>query len=244
MKHLFTLLFTISLIFSTQLFAKKFTVGIDNWTPFVYFENNEPKGLTVDMFKKLAKEMNYEIELKHIPWSRALKMMESGEIDAIGNLSFSEKRAKFIEYTKPPFYSLKTHFYTLKDSDIVINKHEDLRNYLFLVGQDYVYYPEFDNDSNIKKETMLDRIYNGVTTDASETMLNMLIKKRVKILVSANAIMDHSIKKLSLEKIVKKIKYIPLANDFQYIGISKKSPFIKDIDKINVAMKKLLNKSQ
>ena len=244
MKHLIKILFVLALFFSTQLCAKKFTVGIDNWKPFVYFENNEPKGLTVDMFKKLAKELNYDIEFKYIPWSRILKMMESGKIDAVGNLSFSEKRAKFIEYTKPPFYSLKTRFYALENSDVVIKKHEDLRKYLFLVGQDYVYYPEFDNDSNIKKDSIHDRIYNGVSTDASETMINMLIKKRVKILISANAIMDHSIKKLSLEKTVKKIEYMPLANDFQYIGISKKSPFIKDIDKINEAMKRILNKSQ
>ena len=242
MKHLIRILSIFILIFSTQLLAKQFTVGIDNWTPFVYFENNKPKGLTVDMFKKLAKELNYDIVFKHIPWSRALKMMESGEIDAMGNLSFSKKRAQFIRYTEPPFYSLKTRFYVLKENNIVIKKHEDLYKYLFLVGQDYVYYPEFDNDTNIEKEFLLDRISNGVTTDASETMLNMLIKKRVKILISANAIMDHSIEKLSLEKMVKKIEYMPLADDFQYIGISKKSSFIKEIDKINEAIRKILNK--
>ncbi|HIP45873.1 MAG TPA: hypothetical protein EYG93_11240 [Sulfurospirillum arcachonense] len=59
MRYLFTLFFTITLIFSTQLFAKKFTVGVDNWTPFVYFENNEPKGLTVDMFKKIPIYQRY-----------------------------------------------------------------------------------------------------------------------------------------------------------------------------------------
>lgn len=242
MKNLIIIISALIFLSSTQLFAKKFTVGIDNWTPFVYFENNKPKGLTIDMFKKLAKELNYDIDFKYIPWSRALNMIKSGEIDAMGNLSFSKKRAEFIEYAKPPFYTLKTRFYILPDSNIKINKHEDLYNYQFIVGQDYVYYPEFDNDTKIQKESVLDRISNEKTVDASEIMIRMLMKKRVKILISANAIMDHTIKKLSLEKSVKKIDYIPLNNDFQYIGISKKSPFIKDMDKINEAMKKLLNK--
>lgn len=242
MKSLITLFLTLTVLFSTQLFAKKFTVGIDNWTPFVYFENNEPKGLTIDIFNKLAKELNYDIEFKYIPWSRALKMMENGEIDAMGNLSFSKKRAKFIKYTKLPFYTLKTRFYTLNDSGIDITKHEDLYKYLFLVGQDYVYYPEFDNDTNIKKEPMIDRISNGIITDTAEVMAKMLLKKRVNILISANAIMDHTITKFSLEKEIKKINYLPSAHDFQYIGISKKSPFIKNMGEINKAMKKILSK--
>ena len=242
MKRLSTLLFVLTLICSTQLFAKKFTVGVDNWLPFVYFQYNKPKGLTIDIFKKLAKELNYDIEFKYIPWTRALKMMKNGEIDAMGNLSFSKKRAKFIKYTKLPFYSIKTRFYTLKNNNIVIKKHKDLRKYLLLVGKDYIYYPKFDNDTNIRKKFLHDRISNGIITDTAEIMLNMLIKKRVKILISGNAIMDHVIEKNSLENKVKKIDYMPLFDDFQYIGISKKSPFIKDIDKINEAMKKILSK--
>jgi len=244
MKRLLTNICLLLFLSSTPIFAKKFTVGIDNWTPFVYFENGEPKGLTVTTFKKLAKELNYDIEFKYIPWSRALKMMENGEIDAMGNLSFSEKRAKFIKYTNPPFYKLKIRFYTLIDSDVEIKKHEDLRKYIFLAGHNYVYYPEFDNDKNIKKEFIMDRISNGVVIDAAEVMANMLIKKRVKILISANSIMDHIITKLSLEKTIKKIDYAPSSMDFQYIGISRKSPFIKDIHKINEAMRKITSKSQ
>ncbi len=242
MSLLVKILFSLMLIFSTQLLAKKFTIGIDNWTPFVYFENNEPKGLTVEVFKKLAKELNYDIEFKHIPWSRALNMMKNGEIDAMGNLSFSKKRAEFIEYAKPAFYSLKTRFYTLADSDFNIKKHEDLYNYIFIVGQDYVYYDKFDNDPNIKKEFIHDRVADGTTTDASDIMINMLIKKRVKILISANAIMDHTIRKYSLENKIKKLEYTNKANDYQYIGISKKSPFIKEMNKINEAMEKIVNK--
>lgn len=241
MKKNLSIILILAFLSGSQLFAKEFVVGIDNWTPFVYFDQNEPKGLTIDIFKKLAKKLNYDIKFKYIPWTRSLQMMESGEIDAMGNLSFSKQRAEYIEYSKPPFYSLKINFYTLRDNSISINKHEDLYKYNFLVGRNYVYYPEFDNDINIKKAFIHDRISNGVIKDASEIMVDMLIKKRVKILISANAIMDHTIAKNSLENTIKKIDYAPLYDDFQYIGISKKSPFLKDIDKINRAMEELTN---
>ena len=241
MKNIIAIFFTLSLIFSTQLFAKKFTVAIDTWKPFVYIENDKPKGLTIDIFNKLAKKLNYDIEFKYIPWTRALKMMESGEVDAIGNLSFSKEREKYIAYTQLPFYELKTRFYTLINSDITIKKHEDLYQYLFLVGSEYVYYPKFDNDKNINKISVRDRVNDKLTIDASEIMVNMLMKKRVKILISANTIMEHTLSQLSLKNVIKELPYIPSAYDFQYIGISKKSPFMKDLTKINEAIEEIVN---
>jgi polar amino acid transport system substrate-binding protein len=242
MKRLLVVLSLLTFIFSTQLFAKKFVVGIDTWTPFTYFENGKAKGITVDILRKIASKLNYEIEFKQIPWSRALKMMHTGEIDAMGNLAHSKERDTFMTFIRPPYYKHKINFYKLKKDTFEINKHEDLYKYTILVGLDYVYFPKFDNDTNINKIAISNRNYKNDKKTAEEIMLKMLFNGRVKVIIGNDGRMDYLIKKLNYEKDIEKLKYVYDKDDFAYIGISKKSPFIKDIAKINEAMKKLVNK--
>jgi polar amino acid transport system substrate-binding protein len=242
MKRIITILSLLTLIFSTQLFAKKFTVGIDDWKPFIYFENDEPKGISIDMFKKLAIELGYDIEFKYLPWSRSLMMLKSGEIDAMGNLSYSKKREEFLTYVKPPYYEQKILFYTRKGEKELIKKHEDLYNQIMIVGRDYVYYEKFDNDQKIKKENLVNFDMNSNLVTLEYLTINMLLKKRIDVMIAPNAILNYLLKKHNIEGSIVPSQYDPQQSDFIHVGISNKSPFIEDIDKINKAMKKILSK--
>jgi len=244
MKRLIILLLTLFVLSSTQLFAKKFTVGIDDWKPFIYFENDKPKGITIDMFKKLANELGYDIEFKYLPWSRSLMMLKSGEIDAMGNLSYSKKREEFLTYVKPPYYEQKILFYTRKGEKELIKKYEDLYNQIIIVGRDYVYYEKFDNDQKIKKENLVNSDMNSNLVTLEYLTINMLLKKRLNIMIAPNSIINYLLKKYHIEDTIEPSQYNPQQSDFIHVGISKKSPFIKDINKINEAMKKIINKSQ
>lgn len=235
-------LFILLLCMTTQINAKTLKVAIDNWTPFVYFENDKPKGLTIDIFNKLTKELNIDIEFIQIPWARALSMMKKGEIDAMGNLSYSKERTKYIQYIQPPFYKLKTTFYTLKGNEKLISSYEDLHNHILLTAKGYLYFPKFDTDVKIHKEEIQYRMEKNSMIIEEELMLRMLLAKKVQVIISSNAIMDYLIEKGSYNNLVKKANYDPLHSDLIHIGISKHSPFFKDINKINAAMKKILNK--
>ena len=237
------LILTLLLIFlTTSLNAKTLRVAIETWTPFVYFENDTPKGLTIDIFNNLAKELNMDVEFIKIPWTRALRMLKNGNIDAMGNLSYSQKREKYIQYIQPSFYKLKTNFYTLKGNENLISSYSDLYNYTILTAKGYLYFPKFDTDAKISKEVIHDRIEKNSQIIEEEIMLKMLLAKRVKVIISSNAIMDFIIEFGSFKNLVKKANYAPNYIDPIYVGISKQSPFIKDINKINKAMEKILNK--
>jgi len=235
-------IFLIVLYSSSILNAEKFTIGIDTWPPFVYFENKKPKGIAIDIFKKLGKELNYEIKFLKMPWQRSLLELKNGNIDAIGDLSYSKEREKFILYTKYPFYELQTRFYTLKGNKHIISEYSDLYKYLILAGKDILYFPKFDKDKKIKKEEIISRITKTRTIPKEEIMLKMLMHKRVSVIISSNAIMNDLIEKKGYQNNIVKTNYAPDDIDKLFIGISRKSPFIKDIDKINEAMKKILNK--
>ena len=233
---------TLIIFISTSLQAKKFVVGIDTWTPFTYFEDGKAKGITVDVLRKISSKLGYEIEFQKIPWSRALKMMESGEIDAMGNLAYSKHRDTFMAFVKPPYHKHKINFYKLKKDALKVNVHEDLHNHTVLVGLDYVYFSKFDDDVKIKKISIANRNYDNDKRTVEEIMLEMLVKNRVKVIIGNDGRMDYLIKKLKYEETIEKLNYVYDKDDFAYIGISKKSPFIKDINKINEAMENIFNK--
>jgi len=240
MKKLALAILLIFLI--TNLNAKSLRVAIETWAPFVYFENDKPKGLTIDIFNNLAKELNVDVEFLKIPWPRALRMLENGEIDAMGNLSYSQEREKYIQYIQPSFYKLETNFYTLQGNENLISSYNDLYNHTILTAKGYLYFPKFDNDVKVNKEVILDRIEENSQIIEEEIMLKMLLAKRVKVIISSNAIMDFIIESGSFKNLVKKASYTPNHIDLIYIGISKQSSFIKDIDDINEAMEKILSK--
>ncbi len=76
-----------------------FHVVTSPWKPYTYEEGGEYKGIAYDsldfIMDRLEVEYNFEIE----PWSRALKMVEAGEADALLSAAYSPDREAYLAYT-------------------------------------------------------------------------------------------------------------------------------------------------
>jgi len=238
MKHIILLISLLFVLSSTQLFAKKFVVGVDPWLNFIIEKDGKYSGKTIDIFSELADKMGYEIEFKSYPWARCIQSMKDGTVDAIGNLSYAKKREKFLTYVKPPFYNQKILFYVLKGNENLINKHEDLYKHSIPIGNSYVFYKKFDEDPKLKKVTI-----SRLDLDSPEELsVDMLLKKRVKVIIGYSGIMEDIFERKNAQSQIVPANFDPNQNDLLHIGISNKSPFIKDIKKINEAMREIINK--
>lgn len=228
----------ILLFLSANLYSKEFVVGVNPWLNFITYKDGKFDGKTVEVFKKIAKELNYDIKFIILPWARSLQMLKDGKIDAMGNLSYSKKRENFLTFVQPYFYKQRTLFYTLPENTDIIKEYEDLYKYTIPVGLQYTYYEKFDKDTKLNKY-----IVSNLTDNMPELItINMLLKKRVKVIISSSGAMDYLLKKHKHEGMIKPTLYNPHIFDNLYLGVSNKSPFIKDIDKINEVMKKIINK--
>jgi len=69
------------------------------WEPFMYEENGEHKGIAVDIMDRALGNLNVDYDFILIPWSRALKLAETGEIDAVLGATHKEDREQYIAYT-------------------------------------------------------------------------------------------------------------------------------------------------
>src|SRR5690554_2907716 len=70
---------------------RKILVKGDQFYPPYEFINaeGEPDGFNVELFREIAKELNFEYELQLEPWAAVRQQLEAGEIDIITGMMVS-----------------------------------------------------------------------------------------------------------------------------------------------------------
>lgn len=85
-KHI-VLWLPVVLFLNMPSWANKTVVEVladDSYPPYSYLENNNLKGIYIDIVKTISKDMqNFEIKIKPTPWKRALSEIENGTSFAI-----------------------------------------------------------------------------------------------------------------------------------------------------------------
>ncbi len=90
--------------------------GDHDYPPYEYInEKGEPDGFNVELFHKLAAELNLDYQLEVGPWSQVRKELENGSIDVLMGMMYSPERAEVIRFGVP--HSFMAHgIFTHKDS--------------------------------------------------------------------------------------------------------------------------------
>jgi len=133
MKFLFILksntliLFILQCIFVFNVFAEtvhKVTILADEYyPPYSYVENNELKGIYIDIVKEAAKRLkpSYEVNLAAIPWKRGLRELQKGTSFALlPPYKHIEKRSYIWPYSVP---MMKEHVVAFCHKDINLSDH-------------------------------------------------------------------------------------------------------------------------
>ncbi len=97
------LLLLILILLSCNPEKKKITVGVDEFFPPMTFrENNELKGIDIDLAKEVFKRLGYEVEFKPVEWKNIITELENKNIDIIwSGLSITEERKSKIDFSIP-----------------------------------------------------------------------------------------------------------------------------------------------
>ena len=76
-------------------------IGGDNYfPPFEYMDENDVyRGFNVDLMNAIALEMGLNIELRPMPWYLVFQSLESGEIDAVQGMKYSETREEIYQFS-------------------------------------------------------------------------------------------------------------------------------------------------
>ena len=117
----------------------------ESYIPYAFEENHQIKGLAVDVVTEAFRRQGYAVELKMLPWTRALQMVQDGDADGIFCAYYSEEREKYLHYLEEPLAYEAQFVYTLKNSPVEFDGTlKSLEPYRLGMLQDYYFGPEFE----------------------------------------------------------------------------------------------------
>lgn len=150
--------------------------SIDDWGPNEFMGiDGKPTGFHIDLIQMAAEQLGVEIEFISMPWKRALKTIEKGEVDAISYTIFSKDRTNYLIYEDGNAISIgSTRFAFLKGKNFHYDGTiESVKDRKIGVIRGYSYGKKFDRN----------KLTNLVNVNSEEQLLLMLLEKRVDLIL-------------------------------------------------------------
>jgi PAS domain S-box-containing protein len=94
-------------------------IGAFNFYPAIFQDTDgKVKGFYVDALNQLADRENLRIEYVYGSWADGLQRVQSGEVDVLTSVAYTEERARFLDYSKTPLLTVWGELYVPLVSEI------------------------------------------------------------------------------------------------------------------------------
>lgn len=110
-------------------------VGVALFTPWVMRDpSGELTGFEIDVARKLAEDMQVDVEFSVYPWDRIILGLEAGEVDIIAaGLTITPERALHVSFSQP-YATGGTTLATNLESTANVTSLDDLNNPIFTIA--------------------------------------------------------------------------------------------------------------
>ena len=176
---------------STTVFAagQKLVVVGESTPPYEFIQNGEVVGIDVDIAKAIFKKLNIDAEYQILPWTRAWKMVETGEADAVFTTSRKDARKPFLYYPEEDMWNSEFAFFVRKDKkQPSFNSYEDAKGLTVGVIRGNSYNDDFFN-AKLKLDEARD----------DEQNFKKLAKGRIDLYIQKKGVGLYTLKLLGLQ---------------------------------------------
>jgi polar amino acid transport system substrate-binding protein len=236
-RKLYPVILSVVLAITSHMtaFADTLSVVTLHYPPYCYDENGEVKGFGADLLREVFRRMDIPIQIKVLPWKRALKMVKDGKADAVFLAFKTDEREQFADFPEEVFITEPTSFFVRKDSDITWDGDlSSMSMYKFTRPLGYSSGTEFDT---AVKTGVIPRIEDA---GSPQITIRKLIKERVDILVANRYVILDELKKMNKVGEIKELE--PVINeDPSYLAFSKKRNMRKVIENYVEVIKSMKN---
>jgi polar amino acid transport system substrate-binding protein len=206
---------------------EKIVVVVDEaYAPYMFNADGAAKGLYPDMIKAVFNRIGVDVEIKALPWARALLMGENGEA-GIGGIYKNNKRLEVYDYSEPLFEE-KLVVYVKKGNAFGFNGIPDLAGKRIGVNRAWSYGEEFDKAKAANLFATQEAADNGAN-------FKKLIFGRIDCFIADEVSADSIIRHEHLEKQIEKLPK-PAAMTPAYVVFAKKIDKKDLIKKFNSAL--------
>lgn len=169
----FIIVFSLLLPMSPGFAAEKtVTLATLDWEPYIG-RNLKNQGYVAEIVREAFKRSGYSVDLKFMPWARAVRMARIGRVDGYFPEYYSED-VKSHSIFSAPFKGGPMGFFARKGRNISYTKLQDLKPYSIGVVRGYVNTEAFDKATYLNRQEATDDITN----------LKKLLKGRIDLMVS------------------------------------------------------------
>jgi ABC-type amino acid transport substrate-binding protein len=222
--------------FSPILYANRLILNDIDWPPYFFAEaKSDLSGLGKDILNECLLKNNFTIEYLKLPVKRTYRYMQSGELD-ISLYSFKKEREEFVVYGKVPVFTTEYGFAVRADSDIDIQKIEELKNLTIghLAGLSHT--PEIS--TIIEQKRINGQLTEGNSIDA---MFAQLLSSTPRFDIMPNSKQTFYWRATSLG-ISDKIRVLDFTADYKeyFVTVSKNTQNISDISGFLIDVDKCL----
>lgn len=155
MKQLLVFIFTCLSYLTVQ--AEVVTAAQDPWPPFV--QKGVDPGISVEIATEAYKTQGYELQMKVMPWTRAMNEVKNANVDLIIAAWKTAERTQFLRYSEP-YANNRIKFITLASDTFEFNGLDSLKGKSVGVARGYAYGEAFNAAGGFKRPTANDLIAN------------------------------------------------------------------------------------
>ena len=187
-------------------------------------------GIDVDLMAALEARLGLPIEIKRVPWARALEMMRAGQADLITGIAWTAERATYMTYVPTSYSSVRPMFYAPRGKGAAVKSYDDLYGKGIGMSTHSSYFPRFDADGALDK----------IPLSTEEQILQMLSLGRLGLAVGTDPNLGWDIARLGLRELVEPTAWQPEERTPLYLALSMKSPAAALAGRIDAAVKAML----
>ena len=230
-QHLIAFITLLILLTCSSAKAEQYQFVTFHYPPLEYATKNQnATGGVVEIVKQVMHNLGHQVTIKAYPWTRPLKMVKTGEADAIFTAYKDPERETFMEYSNEVLFPQLVYFYKRKGDSTTFNgKLDTLKAKKIGVVSTISYGQIFET---YKPNLQLDRANN------LQQSFNKLIKKRIDLVPSDIYVAEHTLSELDLSDEVIRLP-IKLESVPSFIAFSKKRDLTSLRDKFDKELRNM-----
>lgn len=213
-----------------------------DWPPYESMDpaTKQVTGKSVDIIRKMADKLNFDLDVSSLPWERCLQMNQQGDMDGIFSVSKTPDREQFLIYPQEHIQDVSYVFITIKGSKVAWDASKDLKTIPQPIGTPHGY-----SVTQILKKTSDLKVDDSAQSD--EVNLNKLIHNRLGSVVIGSDALALLLKEKNISSQVQELTPPYVDAKKYYIAVSKKykndeQKAIELTQKIDVALRDILKK--
>ncbi|PCJ45201.1 MAG: hypothetical protein COA99_05405 [Moraxellaceae bacterium] len=213
---LFKYILLLVLVFSGPIQAKTLQILTMENAPYSFTQDNEVKGIGVELVKEAFKRMNQPVQVSIAPWARAMEQIRSGAVDGLFNVYRTPERELFADYSEL-LQDETVVLFVRKNSAIAFNGDlAALSQYKFGAIRGYSYGRTYD-------KAVADGVINKIELlTLTEQSIRMLMMKRIDVAPSGRHVGKYYLHQLGLQASVRELSP-PLETVPTYLIFPKKN---------------------